>query len=342
MQTDNTSAIALKPSLLRDAIKCAIDANLPVFTWGPPGVGKSQIHAQVAMELFGSTGPESFIDMRAVLLDAVDLRGLPHINGDGCAHWASPSFLPTDGEGLLFIDELPQAPGLVQNALSSLILDRRLGEYQLPDGWRIAAAGNRETDRAQTVRMPSHIANRFLHLEFAIDNRDWTLHASTSGFRPEVIAFMQLRPELLHQFDPKSGEKAFPTPRAWEGVSNVLDASPSKDIEMSMYAGKVGVAAAAEFAGFMRVYRSLPNPDAVIMDPDNAALPDDPATKWALCGALARKADDTNFERVFKYLDRLPDEYTAFGMLSCIRRTPDLQTTKTFIDFGAKYAGVII
>ena len=124
-----------------------------------------------------------------MLLDPVDLRGLPSVRGD-VAHWCPPSFLPTEGEGILFLDELNAAPPLVQAACYQLVLDRRVGEYVLPDGWTVVAAGNRETDRAVTHRMPSALANRFVHLDFSVDVAAWLQWAESAGVGEEVLAFI--------------------------------------------------------------------------------------------------------------------------------------------------------
>ena len=279
------------------------------------------------------------IDIRAVLLDPVDLRGLPHVNGDGRAHWATPEFLPRDGEGVLFLDELNAAPPLVQAACYQLVLDRKLGEYTLPNGWAVAAAGNRETDRAVTSRMPSPLANRFVHLDFAVDLDDWCRWALQTGVRSEVIAFVRFRPNLLHAFDPD--HKAFPSPRSWAFASKILGVQPDAGVEYDLLAGTIGEGAAAELTGFLRVFRQLPSPDAVLMTPDTAAVPDDPATLYALCGALARKASAANFDRVTDYAKRLPAEFSVLLVKDAITRTPECQQNQGFIAWAAEHGDVL-
>jgi MoxR-like ATPase len=158
----------VKPTEIRKALETLIPLQQPAFVWGAPGVGKSDTMRQVTAAL-----NRVLIDIRAVLLDPVDLRGLPSINGDSRAHWCPPAFLPTGGEGVLFLDELNAAPPLTQAACYQLVLDRQLGEYRLPDGWTVIAAGNRETDKAVTHRMPSALANRFVHLDFEVNLDDW-------------------------------------------------------------------------------------------------------------------------------------------------------------------------
>ncbi|MCJ2163372.1 MULTISPECIES: MoxR family ATPase [unclassified Pseudodesulfovibrio] len=288
------------------SLRTLIPLRQPVFLWGAPGVGKSQVVAQVA----GDLGLE-LIDIRAVLLDPVDLRGLPSVKGD-VAHWNPPSFLPTGGEGVLFLDELNAAPPLVQAACYQLVLDRKVGEYMLPDGWTVIAAGNRETDRAVTHRMPSALANRFVHLDFSVDVNTWLEWAEGMEFPEEILAFIRFRPNLLHDFEPKKNEKAFPSPRSWEFAARIIASTPDPDVELSLLKGTIGPGAAAEFAGFSRMFRQLPDPDAVINHPTTAVIPEEPATLYALCEALAKRAGDKTADSIITYASRLPSE---FGVL---------------------------
>lgn len=319
----------MKPSEIKTSLQLLVKAKQPTFLWGAPGVGKSQLVAQTAAEM----GLE-LKDVRAVLLDPVDLRGLPHVNGDNRAHWAIPDFLPRDGSGILFLDELNAAPPLVQAACYQLVLDRRLGEYELPDGWTVIAAGNRETDKAVTSRMPTPLANRFVHLDFDIDLNDWIAWALGAGLKTELIGFIRYRPNLLHDFDPKrnanGAAKAFPSPRSWEFVSRILDENPAAAIEYPLIAGTVGEAAAAEICGFFKIFRKLPNPDMVLMQPDQFEAPKDPATLYALCGALARKASDSNMDRMIKVAGKMPSEFSVLLINDCVRQKPEVTSTRAF------------
>ena len=138
----------MTPSALIEALNCALTEHVPVHIWGAPGGGKSEI----VRDLAAAQGCE-FIDLRAVLLDPVDLRGLPCIDGD-TTRWLVPNFLPREGKGILFLDELTSAPQMVQAACYQLVLDRRLGDYVLPDGWDIMAAGNPPSERGVHFAMP--------------------------------------------------------------------------------------------------------------------------------------------------------------------------------------------
>ena len=230
----------MKASSISAALKSLVAARQPAFIWGSPGVGKSSIIGQLARSL-----NVALRDIRALLLDPVDLRGLPYV-ADGRSKWATPEFLPVDGAGILFLDELNAAPGMVQ-AFYQLVLDRRLGEYVLPSDWVIIAAGNRDADRAHTTRMPTPLRNRFVHLDFEVDAQEWSEWAIGANIRPEVIAFIRFRPQLLSAFDRDAN--AFPSPRSWEFVSRILDSSPDASLEHEMLPVQSGRPGQPSFPG---------------------------------------------------------------------------------------------
>jgi len=206
----------MKPSKLYEALHALIGERLPLHIWGACGVGKSQIVAQVADDL-----DYEFLDLRAVQLDPVDLRGLPRIKADQ-TEWVPPKFLPTTGKGILFLDELTSAPQMTQAGCYQLVLDRKLGEYVLPDGWVVIAAGNPASERGVHFSMPRPLRNRFVHLSLDADLNDWCKWAVGAGVRPEIIAFLRFKSDLLHTSDVTSDANAWPTPRSWEMASSVL------------------------------------------------------------------------------------------------------------------------
>jgi MoxR-like ATPase len=265
-------------------------------------------------------------DVRALLLDPVDLRGLPFLGSDGRSKWATPEFLPQNGNGILFLDELNVAPAMVQASCYQLVLDRKLGEYTLPDGWAIIAAGNRDSDRAVTTRMPTPLRNRFVHLEFEVDVQEWSEWAIQAAIRPEVIAFLRFRPELLSAFERDAN--AFPSPRSWEFVSRILDSLDSQSkpaIEHEVIAGAVGTGAATEFSAFLRMFRELPNIDAILLNPTQEPVPENAAAQYAVASALAQCASDTNFDRICLYLNRLPTEFRVLCVRDASLREPGIR-----------------
>ena len=295
----------MRPSHVCEALHYLVRIRQPVFLWGPPGVGKSRLVADVARRQ-----GRKLYDLRAVLLDPVDLRGLPRISDEGITSWCVPEFLPhpqDTEEGILFLDELNAAPPLVQAACYQLILDRRVGQYRLPDGWAVVAAGNRESDRAVTYRMPSALANRMVHLDVECHIDDWLDWARDNGIREEIQAFLRFRPRLLHDFDPRSSDRAFASPRSWEFASRILDAAPDGPLEEELLAGTIGQAAAVELSGFLREWRHLPSVESVLSDPEEAPVPADPASLYALCEALALRTEGYEAQSVAAFDRALAD-----------------------------------
>ncbi|GIW33662.1 MAG: ATPase [Meiothermus sp.] len=244
--------------------------------WGPPGVGKSSIVAQTARK-YGL----GFIDLRLSQLAPTDLRGLP-VPLDGVSRWYPPEFLPREGEGILFLDELNMAPPTMQGMAQQLILDRKVGSYELPEGWFVWAAGNRKEDRAAVFDMPAPLANRFIHLEVAPNYESFKAYGLQVGIDERILAFLAFRPALLHQMDAKS--PAWPSPRSWEMASHLLKAG--LDI-----APVVGEAAAAELAAYEQVYRALPELSEILHGQASPPFPEEPSARYALTMGLAFRAE---------------------------------------------------
>ena len=236
----------MTPSLLNDYLQNLIQHQLKISTmiWGPPGIGKSSIVAQLAQ-----CHQLDFVDVRLSQLAPTDLRGLP-VADQGVSKWYPPEFLPQSGDGILFLDELNMAPPAMQGIAQQLILDRRVGAYEVPEGWYVWAAGNRKEDRAAVFDMPTPVANRFLHLEVIPDFDSFKTYALAHSLHEQIIAFLSFRSNLLHKLDPH--QPAWPSPRSWEMASHLryanLDVAPA-----------VGSEAASEFLTFVQIYKDLPN-----------------------------------------------------------------------------------
>lgn len=327
----------MKPSQIASALTTLLDIRQPVFLWGAPGVGKSQVVAQAA----ASRGLE-LIDVRAVLLDPVDLRGLPRIDAQGSAVWCPPSFLPRGGRGVLFLDELNTAPPLVQAACYQLILDRKLGEYVLPEGWTVLAAGNRESDRAITHRMPSALANRLVHLDFEPDLDDWLAWAEGAGLDRRIRAFLRFRPKLLHAHDPASSEKAFPSPRSWEFAARILAARPQAEILSNLLRGTVGEAAALECMGYLAICEALPEAEAVLANPGGVRIPEEPAAIYAMCESVARRASDSTMPSLAVLAGRLPVEFGVLLMRDAAATEPSIVETEAFKGWACANSDVLV
>ena len=340
----------MRPSQITTALSYLIDANQPVMLHGSPGVGKSDVVRQIAKQ----RGIE-LIDLRLSQLDPVDLRGVPSVDTKKhITSWNTPSFLPTDGKGILFLDEINSAAQATQAAAYQLVLDRKLGDYVMPPGWAIIAAGNRSTDRAIVNQMSTALKNRFTHINYEVNVDDWCDWALRNNIAVEVLGFIRFRPMLLNEFEQRNDSKeerervqrlkdaqAFATPRSWGFLSKVVQQKPSADIEYELYTGIVGEGAAAEFMGYLKYYRDLPNLDALLMNPGTAKVPEEPATLYALATGLATKATQDNMERVVKYALRLPAEFQVLLMKDAITRDNNLTQTKAFNDWAIRNADVL-
>ena len=168
-EVETTRQIGPKQAI--SALKHCIDLQRPVMVWGAPGIGKSDIIKQI-----GDEAKREVIDIRLPLWEPTDIKGIPFYNSkSNLMEWAPPIELPSDpkSKAILFLDEINAAPPAVQAAAYQLILNRQVGAYKLPEGVSIVAAGNRETDRGVTFRMPAPLSNRFVHLEMKADFEDW-------------------------------------------------------------------------------------------------------------------------------------------------------------------------
>lgn len=277
--------------LEREFLSTDAGHHTPVMLWGPPGVGKSQIIAQV-----GQRHQAPVIDIRLSQMEPSDLRGIPFRSGD-LVQWAIPALLPDatrhGARGVLFLDEITSAPPAVSAAAYQLILDRRLGEYRVPDGWAIFAAGNRQGDRGVTYAMPAPLANRFSHFEVSVNLDDWATWAYASGIDERIIAFLRFKPELLFAFDPArtlAGEMAFPSPRSWEFAHRALQKFADRpDLLTGALAGCVGQAAGVECAAFIDSLSRLPDLDAITSGQE-ASVPTELDLQYAVAAALAGRA----------------------------------------------------
>jgi MoxR-like ATPase len=300
----------MRPSDLANYLDALVHNHLMLSTmiWGPPGIGKSSIVAQTA-----TRHNLGCIDLRLSQLAPTDLRGLP-VPENGVSRWYPPEFLPRDGAGILFLDELNLAPPAMQGMAQQLILDRRVGSYAVPDGWFIWAAGNRKEDRAAVFDMPAPLANRFVHLDVEPDFESFKAFALEHGVHEQIVAFLSFRTTLLHQLDPR--QPAWPSPRSWvmaASLHNVgLDIAPV-----------IGAAAAAEFAAFIALYAALPDLETILRGAGMAIpFPAEPSARYATTiGLTMRAADAAAAHHAFTWLaDQAAAEWVQLFAADIFRR----------------------
>lgn len=272
-----------------------------LMIWGPPGVGKSAAVRQASQEL-----GVAFIDLRVAQMNPVDMRGLPTVDKvKNQAKWLTPDFFPTGGSGILFLDEMNLAPQSVMNAGYQLILDRRLGDYVVPEGWIIVAAGNRAEDSPNVTKMPPPLANRFAHIQVSSpDDGEWRTWAINNGIAEQIVAFISKMPQHLF-VAPKITDKAWPSPRSWEFASHLLGVG--EDIDAA-----VGGGTASEFRAFTKVYERIPDVDK-IMKGEKVKIPEKTEMDilWATCMSLLykAKAGATVWTNIYDFLDQVNKEF---------------------------------
>jgi hypothetical protein len=256
-----TSAQARK-SLLK-----AFRVQRPLFLWGPPGIGKSELVENITQELGGL-----MIDLRLGQMEPTDIRGIPFYNKEvGKMDWAPPIELPDEETAkeypivVLFLDELNSAAPSVQSAAYQLILNRRIGKYRLPKNVVMVAAGNRESDKGVTYRMPTPLANRFLHQEMKVDFSSWQEWAVQNKVHKDVVGYLSFAKQDLYDFDAKSASRAFATPRTWSFVSELLEDDDSDtDTMTNLIAGTVGEGLAVKFMAHRKISGRMPQPEDIL------------------------------------------------------------------------------
>ena len=336
----------------------------PVFLWGLPGVGKSDLMQQIAdKEYLGKT---LLIDLRVALFEPTDLRGYPVPNVQtGQMQWLPPSDLPTESQAeehdtiILFLDEMNSAAPGVQAAAYQLILNRRIGQYKLPDNVVIVAAGNRESDKGVTYRMPTPLANRFVHLEVRVDYDSWVNWAVTNRIHEDVVGYVSFAKGDLCDFDPRSSGRSFATPRSWSFVSEFLDDDDISDNELTdLVSGCVGEGIAIKFMAHRKVAKDMPKPEDILAGKVKECKIKEISAQYALTIGMCYELKDAydkfgkkdskkwheladNFFRFM--MDFFPTEMTVMGARSAISNynlpfeANKLKHFKEFFDRFGKY-----
>jgi hypothetical protein len=336
----------------------------PVMIWGPPGIGKSELIAEIGLE----TG-RPVIDMRLLLLEPTDIKGIPYFDPDTkTMKWAQPADLPTEGglfaNAILFLDEINAAPPSVQAAAYQLILNRRVGEYHLPKGVSMVCAGNRDSDKGVTYRMPSPLANRLVHVEMTANFEDWQKWAIGERIHADVVGFLSHHKQKLFNFDSKSPDKAFATPRSWVFVSQLITDELPESMNTALVAGTVGDGLATEFASHRKVAARMPKSEDVLLGKEKKLTVNDLSAMYSLtvsmCYTLKEWETKTKtkedgmtvdlwhecVDNFFSFMmENFQTEMTVLGAKTALRDYAlpiNHRQLKTFKDFHQKFGKYIL
>ena len=263
---ENLAVRQVSPNATKKAIARAFKKQRPIFIWGAPGIGKSDIVQQIGNDMSALV-----IDIRLSLWEPTDIKGIPYYAAnDNTMKWAPPVELPDEKLAkkhkhiILFLDEMNSAAPAVQAAAYQLILNRRVGTYKLPDNVLIVAAGNREADKGVVYRMPAPLANRFVHLEMKVDFDDWFAWATDNKIHTDVVGYLNFAKKDLYDFDPKSPSRSFATPRSWSFVSELLEDDDDENTTTDLVSGAIGEGLAVKFMAHRKVASKLPDPTAIL------------------------------------------------------------------------------
>lgn len=302
----------VSPNEAKRAIRKCIKIRRPVFMWGPPGIGKSDIVKQLGDEL-----NRPVLDIRLSLWEPTDIKGIPYYNSQvNSMCWAPPAELPSDPDdnSILFLDELNSAPQATQAAAYQLILNRRVGTYILPKNVSIVAAGNRDGDKGVTYRMPAPLANRFLHLELRVDYDDWFVWATTNRLHEQVVGYLGFAKQDLYDFQPTSASRAFATPRSWSFVSDLLHDDDLTDNTLTdLVAGAVGEGLAVKFMAHRKVAKQMPNPEDILSGKIKKTEIKEISAMYSLATSMCYELQTADQKKV-KNWDDMADNFFGFMM----------------------------
>jgi hypothetical protein len=316
--TRTTDSMTVTSVQARKAILKAFQVKRPIFLWGPPGIGKSEVVADITEEMGGL-----MIDLRMAQMEPTDIRGIPFFNKElNKMDWAEPIDLPDQELAsqypiiVLFLDEMNSAPPSVQAAGYQLILNRRVGKYRLPDNVVIVAAGNRDSDKGVTYRMPMPLANRFIHLEMRPDFNAWQNWAVNKGIHQDVVGYLSFAKNDMYDFNAKSSSRAFATPRSWVFVSQLLDDNDTDtDTLFNLISGAVGEGLAIKFMAHRKVAARMPNPADILEGKVTTLSVKEISAMYSLTTAMCyelKEANDNKVER--KKFDEMAQNFFSFMM----------------------------
>ena len=355
MAKDISTNRTVSPNEAKAAIRKCLTKQRPVFMWGPPGIGKSDIVKQI-----GEEQGREVIDVRLSLWEPTDIKGIPYFNPEEhTMTWAPPAELPTDenSTAILFLDELNSAPPATQAAAYQLILNRRVGTYQLPKGVSIVAAGNRETDKGVTYRMPAPLANRFLHIELRSDYEDWHQWAVQNRVHEQVVGYIGFAKQDLYDFDPRGSSRSFATPRSWSFVSELLNEDDvSENTLTDLVAGAVGEGLAVKFMAHRKVAKQMPKPEDILSGKIDQCAIKEISAMYSLTISLCYELQEADRKKVKNWdqmadnffgfiMDNFPTEIVVMGAKTALTNYQlpfDASKLKNFDRFHAKYGKYII
>jgi hypothetical protein len=305
-----------------------------IYLRGPSGIGKSEVVYQTS-ELLSKhvEGWRGLIDLRLAQMDPTDLKGVPFVNERERSQWALPDFLPSEGAGILFLDELSSAPQAVQTLAYQLTLTPQ--DFGIPPEWMIVAAGNNKSDRGVTFNIAAPLQNRMCDVSVNTTTDDFLNHAITKNIKPEIMSFTRDRSDLLHKFETTGDIKPFPSPRSWFAVNDTLDLDIPVQDRVELIRGDVGEEAAMAFETHLRVYETAPRIDD-ILDGVDVPMPKELNVRYCVAMGLASRLDKHNLANAWGFLSRMPKDIQTVTMKLAYKRDPSISSSPAFVKWATE------
>lgn len=330
------------------AIAAYVNAGITPLFLGAPGIGKTAAVHQYAEQVSINSGkacPVRVVELAS--FSEVDVRGYLIPNGTE-ATFTTPSFWPKADEpqGVLFLDEFPQADAAVQKAVASLLLERRIGDLTLPDGWCVVAAGNRVDDGAGANTLLSHIVNRLALVEVESPTIDELVtYLVGRGYGPEVPTFVKLRGGELLNKRPEEDNVPYCTPRSVEAVARLLKGTPgliNSAFGLGAIAGLIGSGPATELKAALELFGKLPSYNEIVSSPDTAKVPEALDLAYAAIMLVTTRAKLEHADPVVTYVSRFEPNVAMVGMAGLLRRDPRFFKTAAMSKWATANSDVVV
>lgn len=321
------------------SIEHILRAGLVAMLHGSPGTAKSSIVMQTA-----ERRQLKVIDLRLSQCDPTDLAGFPSVDKErGKAGYLPMDTFPVEGDELpegkkgwlLLLDELPSASTAVQAAAYKLVLDRQVGQHNLHKDVHIIGAGNLASDKAIVNRMSTAMQSRLVHLHIEMDAPSWVRWATKNNIDYRVISYINYQPQQLHNFNPDHNDFTFPCARTWEFVSRLITGQTKLDGSLlGPICGAVDRGTGREFVTFCGIFDKLPSLADIMTKPTQIDIPKEPSVLFAITGYLAEHFALDNFDKMYKYIIRLPKEFQVICLQALFDKDSNINQTEQWMDWA--------
>jgi len=320
------------------------EAKQAVMIHGDSGIGKSELSDQIC----AATSRKKF-DFRLNIREPVDMRGVPVPDPvTKSTVWYVPSELPksdgSDGPSVLVLDEINTGTMQMMAVAMQLVLDRRVGDYVVPDNCAILAMGNRSKDSRAVMQMPKPLRNRFAHYTLIYDHESWIEHCKRTNLAPEIVAFGRFRPDRVST-QPVGDNHAYASPRSLYRCAAYVN-QPSH-LRYKAFCAMIGKDDGSELESFVSMYQALSNIDDILANPKTAKLPTERSEAYAVVTALGRLATRKNFANVIAYAKRIGSELhnrelEIVAVTDAVSRDPKLAEVKQYGEWAIDNADVTV